>query len=64
MPLSFLLARSARIRLEAEAEELSRSGDTDSERLMDIYERLEELDATTAETKAARILFGLGRNIP
>lgn len=49
-----------RIRLEAEAEELSRSGDTDSERLMDIYERLEELDATTAETKAARILFGLG----
>ena len=50
-----------RIRLEAEAEELSKGGDTDSERLMDIYERLEELDATTAETKAARILFGLGR---
>ena len=28
---------------------------------MDIYERLDELDATTAETKAARILHGLGR---
>ena len=27
---------------------------------MDIYERLDELDAATAETKAARILHGLG----
>ena len=27
---------------------------------MDVYERLDELDASTAETKAARILHGLG----
>ena len=27
---------------------------------MEIYERLDELDAATAETKAARILHGLG----
>lgn len=48
------------IRLEKEAEELSKAGDTESERLMDVYERLDELDASTAETKAARILHGLG----
>lgn len=48
------------IRLEKEAEELSKAGDTESDRLMDVYERLEELDASTAETKAARILHGLG----
>ena len=48
------------IRLEKEAEKLSKAGDTESERLMDVYERLEELDASTAETKAARILHGLG----
>jgi ATP-binding cassette subfamily F protein 2 len=39
---------------------LSKAGDTESERLMDVYERLDELDASTAETKAARILHGLG----
>ena len=50
-----------RVRLESEAEELTRDGDTDSERLMDIYERLDELDASTAESKAARILHGLGK---
>ena len=50
-----------RIRLEREVEELTQAGDTESERLMDIYERLEELDASTAETKAARILHGLGQ---
>ena len=44
-----------------EAEELSKAGDTESERLMDVYERLEELDASTAEVKAARILHGLGK---
>ncbi|XP_003383128.1 PREDICTED: ATP-binding cassette sub-family F member 2 [Amphimedon queenslandica] len=50
-----------RIRLEEEADELSkRDSDTYSERLMDIYERLDELDASTAETKASRILHGLG----
>ena len=50
-----------RMRLEAEADELTQSGATDSERLQDVYERLEELDAATAETKAARILYGLGK---
>ena len=48
------------MRLEAEAEELTKAGDTESERLLDIYERLDDLDAATAETKAARILHGLG----
>ena len=52
-----------RLRLEKEAEELSKAGDSESERLMDVYERLEELDAATAETKAARILHGLGKVI-
>ena len=41
-------------------EELTKMGDMDSERLLDIYEHLDELDAATAETKAARILHGLG----
>ena len=41
-------------------EELTKMGDMDSERLLDIYEHLDELDASTAETKAARILHGLG----
>ena len=50
-----------RMRLELEAEELTQAGDTESERLMDVYERLDELDASTAEVKAARILHGLGR---
>ena len=61
---NFLLlppSHSYRARLEMEAEELTKAGDTESERLMDIYERLEELDAATAETKAGRILHGLGR---
>ena len=52
-----------RIRLEKEAEELSKAGDLESERLMDVYERLEGLDASTAETKAARILHGLGQSV-
>ena len=40
------------------------SGDMESERLQDIYERLDELDAATAETKAARLLHGLGQLLP
>ena len=28
--------------------------------LMDIYDRLDEMDAATAESRAANILFGLG----
>ncbi|XP_050699130.1 ATP-binding cassette sub-family F member 2-like isoform X1 [Eriocheir sinensis] len=50
-----------RIRLEALAEELAASeGDEAQEQLMDIYERLEDLGADTAEAKAAFILHGLG----
>lgn len=30
------------------------------EKLMELYERLEELDADKAETRASRILHGLG----
>uniref|UniRef100_A0A914UXZ4 ABC transporter domain-containing protein n=1 Tax=Plectus sambesii TaxID=2011161 RepID=A0A914UXZ4_9BILA len=47
--------------LEAEAEVLATSGDDESqEKLLDIYERLDEMDADKAETKAAEILDGLG----
>jgi ATP-binding cassette subfamily F protein 2 len=51
-----------RTRLEAEAEDLATRADDEmiNERLMDIYEHLEELDASTAEARAAQILFGLG----
>ena len=49
-----------RLRLEHEAAELTQEGDDGSERLMDIFERLEELDADQAEVRAAAILHGLG----
>lgn len=49
-----------RTRLEAEAAELTKLGDEGSERLLDIFERLEDLDADRAETRAAEILDGLG----
>lgn len=59
-----------RAKLEAEAEQLSDivttsdEGSEDAEVAMDrlnqVYERLEELDAATAETRAAKILSGLG----
>lgn len=53
-----------RVRLESEAEQLMKaSGDMESERLQDIYERLDELDAANAETKAARLLHGLGESL-
>ena len=48
------------MRLEEELAQLTEAGDTESERVLDIYERLDELDASSAETKAARILHGLG----
>ena len=32
------------------------------DRLLDVYERLEELDSDLAEVRAAEILFGLGFN--
>ena len=50
-----------RVRLEQLAEELAHSADDqDQEELMDVYERLDELGADTAEAKAGYILHGLG----
>jgi len=50
-----------RIKLEKLAEELAANTDQESQdHLMDIYKRLDELDAATAEAKAAHILRGLG----
>jgi len=57
-----------RIRLEEEAAHVQELLATDSgdeslvTRMSDIYERLEELEADSAETTAARILHGLGFN--
>lgn len=49
-----------RLKLEKEAEALSAQDDGGGEALDRIYERLELLDAATAEKRAAEILFGLG----
>ncbi|UXI23025.1 U5 small nuclear ribonucleoprotein component [Sarcoptes scabiei] len=50
-----------RIRLEALSEELAQYDDEESqEQLMDIYDRLDEIDADKAKAKAAYILRGLG----
>ncbi|XP_065052590.1 ATP-binding cassette sub-family F member 2-like [Rhopilema esculentum] len=51
-----------RLRLEKEAEELAHYGDDgpEHERLLEVYERLEELDSSSAEVTAARLLHGLG----
>jgi ATP-binding cassette subfamily F protein 2 len=49
-----------RTKLELLAEELVNAGDDESQdQLMDIYERLDEMSADTAETRAASILNGL-----
>jgi ATP-binding cassette, subfamily F, member 2 len=49
------------VRLEEEAEKLAHCDDIESqERLTDIYERLDDLGADKAQTRAARILHGLG----
>ncbi|XP_018079582.2 ATP-binding cassette sub-family F member 2 [Xenopus laevis] len=45
--------------LEKEAERLAHE-DAECEKLMELYERLEELDAAKAEVRASRILHGLG----
>jgi len=52
----------ARLKLEKEAEELAHCGEDNlaHERLLEVYERLEELDSSKAEVNAARILHGLG----
>lgn len=50
-----------RKRLEEQADELMQYHDDDSqEQLMDIYERLDEIDADKAKAKASYILKGLG----
>ncbi|KAF3335782.1 ABC transporter F family member 1 [Carex littledalei] len=49
-----------RVKLEKEAEELAALDDGGGEQLDRIYERLDALDAATAEKRAAEILFGLG----
>lgn len=54
-------ADAERHRLEKEVEELaSNVSEETHDRLMELYERLEELDAATAEVRAAEILHGLG----
>ncbi|XKL67897.1 hypothetical protein PGB90_003388 [Kerria lacca] len=50
-----------RMRLEKLAEELVACEDDESqEQLMDVYERLDDMNADTAESRAAYILHGLG----
>ncbi|GJN35060.1 hypothetical protein PR202_gb23790 [Eleusine coracana subsp. coracana] len=49
-----------RVKLEKEAEVLSTQDDGGGEALDRIYERLDAMDAATAEKRAAEILFGLG----
>ncbi|KAF4531196.1 hypothetical protein B566_EDAN017858 [Ephemera danica] len=50
-----------RVRLEKLAEELMGCDDEESqEQLMDVYERLDDMSADTAEARAANILHGLG----
>ncbi|KAK1283989.1 ABC transporter F family member 1 [Acorus calamus] len=51
-----------RLKLEKEAELLSAQDDGGGEALDRIYERLEAMDAATAEKRAAEILYGLGFN--
>ena len=53
--------------LDQELEELTALGSSDDgviRRMDEIYARLDELDADTAEARAARILFGLGFSAP
>lgn len=50
-----------RVKLEKLAEQLVANEDDESqEQLMDIYERLDEMSADTAQARAAHILHGLG----
>lgn len=52
-----------RARLEKLAEELAQFDDEEShDQLLDVYDRLDEIGADTAEAKAANILNGLGFN--
>eukprot|EP00730_Choanoeca_flexa_P006336 TRINITY_DN12137_c0_g3_i2.p1 TRINITY_DN12137_c0_g3~~TRINITY_DN12137_c0_g3_i2.p1 ORF type:complete len:609 (+),score=224.86 TRINITY_DN12137_c0_g3_i2:67-1893(+) len=49
-----------RKRLEAEAEWLIENDMADSDRITDVYDRLDAMDASQAEARAARLLWGLG----
>eukprot|EP00891_Asterochloris_glomerata_P004353 jgi/Astpho2/4353/fgenesh1_pg.00066_%23_4_t len=51
-------------RLEKEAERLVELGDDPSAQVMleDVYERLDKMDASTTEARAAKLLHGLGFN--
>ncbi|OEL20120.1 ABC transporter F family member 1 [Dichanthelium oligosanthes] len=49
-----------RVKLEKEAEMLAAQDDGGGEALDRVYERLDAMDAATAEKRAAEILFGLG----
>jgi len=49
-----------RARLEAELERITETEGGDSENLQDIYDRLDAMDAITAEKRAAELLHGLG----
>ncbi|KAL2536299.1 ABC transporter F family member 1 [Forsythia ovata] len=51
-----------RLQLEKEAEALAGQEDGGGEQLERVYERLEAIDASTAEKRAAEILYGLGFN--
>ncbi|KAH9619166.1 hypothetical protein KSS87_006487 [Heliosperma pusillum] len=51
-----------RMKLEQEAEALAAQDDGGGDRLDRIYERLDAMDASTAEKRAAEILNGLGFN--
>ncbi|CAI9768535.1 unnamed protein product [Fraxinus pennsylvanica] len=51
-----------RLKLEKEVEALAGQDDGGGEQLDRIYERLDALDASTAEKRAAEILYGLGFN--
>ncbi|KAK4741884.1 hypothetical protein SAY87_025472 [Trapa incisa] len=51
-----------RLKLEKEAEALAAQDDGGGEALDRVYERLEAMDAATAEKRAAEILYGLGFN--
>ncbi|KAJ6739601.1 ATP-BINDING TRANSPORT PROTEIN-RELATED [Salix koriyanagi] len=51
-----------RLKLEKEVEVLAAKDDGGGEALDRIYERLEAMDAATAEKRAAEILYGLGFN--
>lgn len=49
-------------RLDKEAEEILETDGPDSPLLMDIYERIDDMDPSTFEVRASKILTGLGFN--